>query len=60
MSGIQNIRDQSFQGIVDHMHVFMPGLVFTELSPLQKLQFLIGTHAHVIILTKSVVISSIR
>ena len=37
----KNIRDQSFQEIVDYMHVFMPCLDFTELSPLQKLQFLI-------------------
>jgi hypothetical protein len=37
----KNIRDQSFQEIVDHMNVFMPFLDFTELSPLQKLQFLI-------------------
>ena len=29
----KNIRDQNFQEIVDHMHVFMP---------LQKLQLLIG------------------
>ena len=36
------IRDKSFQEIVDHMNVFMPFLDFTELSPLQKLQFLIG------------------
>jgi hypothetical protein len=41
MSGIQNIRDKSFQEIVDHMNVFMPFLDFTELPPLQKLQFLI-------------------
>jgi hypothetical protein len=38
----KNIRDQSFQEIVDNMHVFMPCLDFTEWSPLQKLQFLIG------------------
>jgi hypothetical protein len=31
-----NIRDQSFQEIVDHMNVFMPCLDFTKLSPLQK------------------------
>ena len=36
------IRDQSFQKIVDHVHVFMPCMDLTELSPLQKLQFLIG------------------
>ena len=36
------IRDNSFQEIVDHMNVFMPFLDFTELSPLQKLKFLIG------------------
>ena len=46
------ICDQSCQEIVDHMNVFMPCLDFTELSPLQKLQFLIGD--------KNVVISSIR
>jgi hypothetical protein len=28
--------------LVDNMHVFMPCLDFTEWSPLQKLQFLIG------------------
>ena len=38
----QNIRDQSFQKIVDHMNAAMPCLDFTELSPLQKLQCLIG------------------
>ena len=38
----ENIRHQSFQEMVDHMHVFMPCLDFTELSPLQKLKFLIG------------------
>ena len=39
----KNIRDQSFQDVVDHMHLFMPPcLDFTELSPLQILQFLIG------------------
>jgi len=38
----KNIKGQSFQDSVDHMHVFMPSLDFTELSPLQKLQFLIG------------------
>ena len=38
----KNISDQSFQEIVDNMHVFMPCLDFTEWSPLQKLQFLIG------------------
>ena len=38
----KNIRDQSFQEFVDHMNVFMPCLDFKELSPLQKLQFLIG------------------
>jgi hypothetical protein len=38
----KNIRDQSFQEIVVHMNVFIPCLDFTELSPLQKLQFLIG------------------
>jgi hypothetical protein len=38
----------------DHMHIYMPSLDLTELSPLQ---FLIYDHA--IILTKSVVISSI-
>ena len=37
----KNIRDQSFQEMVDHMRIFMPWLDFTELSPLQKLQFLI-------------------
>jgi hypothetical protein len=41
-SAYKNTRDQRFQEIVDHMLVFMPGLDFTELSPLQKLQFLIG------------------
>ena len=50
----KNIRDQSIQEIVDHMNVCIPCLDFTELSPLQKLQFL-----PVIILTKSVMISSI-
>ena len=38
----------------DHIHIYMPSLDLTELSPLQ---FLIYDHA--IILTKSVVISSI-
>ena len=38
----QNIRDQRFQKIVDHMNAAMPSLDFTELSPLQKLQCLIG------------------
>jgi hypothetical protein len=33
----QNIRDQSFQKIVDHMNAAMPCLDFTELSPLQFL-----------------------
>jgi hypothetical protein len=37
----KNIRNQSFQESIDHMHVFMPRLDFKELSPLQKLQFLI-------------------
>jgi hypothetical protein len=33
-----NIRDQSFQEIVDHnIHVFMPCMDYTEFSPLQKL-----------------------
>ena len=36
------IWDQCFQKIADHMHVFLPCLDFTELSPLQKLPFLIG------------------
>ena len=40
--GYKNLRDQSFQEIVDHMHVFIPCVDFTELSPLQKVQFLIG------------------
>ena len=34
-----NIRDQSFQEIVDHIQVFMPCMDYTELSPLQKLHF---------------------
>ena len=38
----RDIRDKSFQEILDHMNVFMPCLDFTELSPVQKLQFLIG------------------
>ena len=38
----KNIRDKSFQEFVDNMNVFMPCLDFKELSPLQKLQFLIG------------------
>ena len=37
----KNIRDQNFQEIVDHRHVFMPCLDFTEWSPLRKLQLLI-------------------
>jgi len=38
----KNIKDQSFQEIVDHMNVFMPCLDFKKLSPLQKLQVVIG------------------
>jgi hypothetical protein len=35
-----NIRDQSFQEIVDNnIHVFMLCMDYTELSPLQKLHF---------------------
>jgi hypothetical protein len=52
-----NIRDKSFQEIVDHMNVFMPCLDFTELSSLQKLQSLIGDTCYYY--NKSVVISSI-
>ena len=36
MFGIKNIREQSFQEIVEHIHVFMPS------HPYKKLQFLIG------------------
>jgi len=32
----KNIKDQSFQEIVDHMHVFMPSLDFIELSLYKK------------------------
>jgi len=39
MSGMQqNIRDQSFQETVDHIHIFMPCMDYTEMSPLQKTQ----------------------
>ena len=37
-----NIRDESFQENVDSVNVFVPCLDFSELSPLQKLQCLIG------------------
>jgi hypothetical protein len=30
----KNIRDTTFQEIVDHVHVFIPCMGFTELSPL--------------------------
>jgi hypothetical protein len=38
----KNKRDQIFQENVDSVNVFMSCLDFTELSPLQKLQFSIG------------------
>jgi hypothetical protein len=47
----KNIRDQNFQEIVDHMNIFMPFLDFTELSLLQKLQFLIGIFFMFILIT---------
>jgi hypothetical protein len=36
LNACKNIRDQSFQEIVDHIHVCVPCLDFTELFPLQK------------------------
>jgi hypothetical protein len=38
----KNIRDQSVEEKVDSVNVFMSCLDFTELWPLQKVQFLIG------------------
>ena len=35
----KNIRDKSFQEIIDHLHIVMPCMDFTALSPLQNYNF---------------------